>query len=92
MTATCSSVLRITATDTVTCALPNQHSQHSHPDGTDNFEPASHQGVHGGKIYVWQTRDASIMNTLRNGGFTGQCDHMARKLTVDPRLARAVSG
>jgi hypothetical protein len=82
----CTSALRITTTDTVTCALPELHMSASLGDGTDNYEPASHQGVHDGKIYIWQTRDASMMNTLRNGGFTEQCDHMGRKLAVAPAL------
>jgi hypothetical protein len=83
---TCGSALRVTATATVPCAL---HAQH---DVVNNDEPASHQGAYDGKIYIWQTRDAYTLMTLRNAGFHAQCDDMARKLTVDPRLVRAVSG
>lgn len=90
MTATCTSALRITATTTVTCNLPDQHLQHSRPDGTDNPQPARHIGNDGSVVYVWSNRDTGIMDTLRNAGFHAQCDRTARKLAVFDSLRPAI--
>lgn len=78
----CPRALRITADTTVPCALPSQHAQHAGPGGADNPEPTHHQAVHGGRVYVWTTSDAGIMDTLRNAGFHAQCDRTAVKLAV----------
>lgn len=91
MTAGCVSALRITATDTVTCMLPDQHSQHTAPDGvTPNLEPAYHQGAALGQVFVWSTSDAGIMNTLRNGGFHDQCNLMAPKFGLAAQVRDAL--
>jgi hypothetical protein len=87
---TCTNALRITATDTVTCALRDGHAQYAHTDGSDNPEPGRHVGSDGSTMYVWSTRDAGIMNTLRNAGFHDQCDHTARKLIVADSLRPAI--
>lgn len=87
---TCGSALRITATTGVTCTLPDQHMQHSHPDGTDNPQPSRHIGTDGATVYVWSNRDAGIMTTLRNAGFHDQCDRTARKLIVAESLRPAI--
>jgi hypothetical protein len=78
----CPTTLRITADITVPCALNPGHGQHTYPGGADNFEPRHHQAVWDGKVYVWTTKDAGVINTLRNAGFHTQCDHEAAKLAV----------
>jgi hypothetical protein len=87
---TCGSALRITATTGVTCALPDQHAQHSYPDGTDNPQPSRHIGTDGVTVYVWSTRDAGVMMTLRDAGFHDQCDRTARKLIIGDSLRPAI--
>lgn len=82
MAAPCASALRVTLTDEVPCALADGHAQHSFPDGTPNLMPARHQGMHGGRLYVWSTTDAGIVDTLRNAGFHAQCDHTVVKFAV----------
>jgi hypothetical protein len=84
--ATCTSVLRTTATIAVTCGLPDGHAQVCNADGTDNPEPARHIGMDGSTVYVWSTRDAGVMDTLRNAGFHAQCDRTARKLVIAESL------
>lgn len=86
----CTSVLRIAATVTVTCALRDGHMQHCYPDGADNPEPARHVGTDGSTVYVWSARDAGVMDTLRNAGFHTQCDLTARKLIIADSLRFAV--
>ncbi len=78
----CPSTLRIDAGTAVLCRLMIGHAQHSGPGGVDNLEPAHHQGAWEGRVYVWTTNNAGIVNTLRNAGFHAQCDHMAVKLAV----------
>lgn len=78
----CPVPLRVTADTVVPCLLPAGHAQHARTGGADNPEPQHHQGVSGGRVYVWTTNDAGIINTLRNAGFHVQCDLMAVKLAV----------
>lgn len=78
----CPGELRVSPVDKVPCLLPVNHTQHSHPDGTDNPNPTYHQGVWNGRVYAWSERDASTIRTLRNAGFHAQCDHHAVKLAV----------
>lgn len=87
---TCASVLRILRDDTVTCVLPGEHAQHAPLGGADSDEPTYHQGVTGQMIMVWSTRDAGIIDTLRNAGFHDQGDHHARKLALSGRVHAAL--
>lgn len=78
----CPNTLRLAADATVLCALPANHTQHVRPGGAVNPEPTYHQGIYGGRVYVWSTVDAGIIRTLRGAGFHEQCDLTAAKLAV----------
>lgn len=78
----CPGVLLVTPMDGVLCILPANHTQHYRPGAVVNDEPTYHQGVHGGRIYVWRDYDAGTIRTLRGAGFHDQCDHHAAKLAV----------
>ena len=77
----CPITLRVTADAVVPCALNAGHGQQAYPGGAENSEPTHHQGARG-RVYVWTTNDAGVINTLRNSGFHAQCDLMAVKLAV----------
>lgn len=90
----CGSTLQLTTDGAIVqCGLPELHASAAHQDGTDNYEPASHQGVHSGQVYVWTSKDAGLMRTLRDVADAREvCDHMARKLAVSAALIEQVAG